>query len=147
MKGLDDAKIAVLQSTVQTLQSDVGKVFLHIAQWLRLKKNGADHIRKALSLLSEYFGTFSNIEGENYTDKPEIVSSDQGVQFTSNEFTGKLQSAGIRISMDGRGRLFDNIFVERLWRTIKYEGYIHNYQSIRDARNSLQNIMVFYCRF
>jgi putative transposase len=53
--------------------------------------------------------------------KPEIFSSDQGDQFTSDDFTGILEREGIRISMDGRGRVYDNIFVERLWRTVKYE--------------------------
>ena len=52
--------------------------------------------------------------------KPEILNSDQGSQFTSAGFTGALEAAGIRISMDGRGRAFDNIFVERLWRSVKY---------------------------
>lgn len=51
--------------------------------------------------------------------KPEIFNSDQGSQFTSQEFTGRLEEAGIQISMDGRGRVFDNIFIERLWRTLK----------------------------
>ncbi len=53
--------------------------------------------------------------------QPEIFHSDQGAQFTSCDFTGRLESVGIRISMDGRGRAMDNIFIERLWRTVKYE--------------------------
>lgn len=53
--------------------------------------------------------------------QPEIFNTDQGVQFTAHDFTNELEAAGIRISMDGRGRVFDNIFVERLWRTVKYE--------------------------
>ena len=58
--------------------------------------------------------------------KPEIVNTDQGSQFTSFAFTGRLQAAGIRISMDGRGRCMDNIFIERLWRSLKYEAiYLH----------------------
>jgi len=62
--------------------------------------------------------------------KPEIFNSDQGSQFTGGEFTGRLKSAGIRISMDGRGRVFDNIFVERLWRTVKYEEvYLKDYRT------------------
>jgi putative transposase len=52
---------------------------------------------------------------------PDIFNTDQGSQFTSNEFTGMLLSKGIRISMDSRGRAFDNIFTERLWRSVKYE--------------------------
>ena len=53
--------------------------------------------------------------------KPEIFNTDQGAQFTSAAFTGRLEAAGIAISMDGRGRFMDNIFIERLWRSIKYE--------------------------
>ena len=60
--------------------------------------------------------------------KPEIFNSDQGCQFTSHEFTSVLESQNIRISMDGRGRVFDNIFIERLWRTLKYEHiYLNSY--------------------
>lgn len=79
--------------------------------------------------------------------QPEIFNSDQGVQFTSSEFTGRLQSAGIRISMDGRGRVFDNIFVERLWRSVKYEEvYVHSYESVNDARKGLQRYFQLYNR-
>lgn len=77
--------------------------------------------------------------------QPEIFNSDQGSQFTSIEFTERLQKAGIRISMDGRGRVFDNIFVERLWRTVKYEEvYIHSYDSGRDTRDNLERYFHFY---
>jgi len=70
--------------------------------------------------------------------QPEIFNSDQGAQFTSGEFTGRLEAAGVRISMDGRGRVFDHIFIERLWRTVKYEEVSrHSYESVRDARNGL----------
>ena len=58
--------------------------------------------------------------------RPEIFNTDQGSQFTSFAFTGRLQAAGIRISMDGRGRCMDNIFIERLWRSLEYEAvYLH----------------------
>ncbi len=77
--------------------------------------------------------------------KPEIFNSDQGCQFTSEDFTGKLEDSGIRISMDGRGRVFDNIFVERLWRTLKYEEvYLNSYQTVREARLSLARYFQFY---
>jgi putative transposase len=63
--------------------------------------------------------------------QPEIFNTDQGVQFTSHAFTEELENAGIRISMDGRGRVFDNIFVERLWRSVKYEDiYINEYAAV-----------------
>lgn len=79
--------------------------------------------------------------------KPDIFNSDQGPQFTSLEFTGRLKDAGIQISMDGRGRVFDNIFVERLWRTVKYEEtYLHSYQTVREAKINLARYFHFYNR-
>ncbi|HAJ27481.1 MAG TPA: hypothetical protein DCG53_09615 [Syntrophus sp. (in: bacteria)] len=77
--------------------------------------------------------------------KPEIFNSDQGSQFTSADFTVILEREGISISMDGRGRVFDNIFVERLWRTVKYEEvYLHNYLTVSEARRSLSKYFFFY---
>jgi putative transposase len=77
--------------------------------------------------------------------KPEIFNTDQGVQFTSSDFTGRLEQAEIRISMDGRGRVFDNIFVERLWRTVKYEEvYLNHYQTIPEVRSGLAKYFLFY---
>ena len=79
------------------------------------------------------------------TSKPEIFNTDQGVQFTSVEFIEHLQAAGIRISMDGRGRVYDNIFVERLWRTVKYEEvYLHDYSMVSEARDGLKSYFLFY---
>jgi putative transposase len=76
---------------------------------------------------------------------PEIFNSDQGAQFTSNDFTGILEREGIRISMDGRGRAYDNIFVERLWRSVKYEEvYLHQYLTVPEARKSLNKYFMFY---
>lgn len=76
---------------------------------------------------------------------PEIFNSDQGSQFTSSDFTGMLLSKEIAISMDGRGRVFDNIFTERLWRSVKYEEvYIKDYQVCRDAREGLEAYFSFY---
>lgn len=76
---------------------------------------------------------------------PEIFNSDQGSQFTSSDFTGTLLSKGIAISMDGKGRVFDNIFVERLWRSLKYEEvYIKDYQSYDDARGGIGAYFPFY---
>ena len=74
---------------------------------------------------------------------PGIFNSDQGAQFTSEEFIGVLKDAEIRISMDGRGRLYDNIFVERLWRTVKYEEvYLNDYVSVPVARKGLGDYLV-----
>ena len=76
---------------------------------------------------------------------PEIFNTDQGSQFTSREFTGRLEKGNIRISMDGRGRVYDNIFVERLWRSVKYEEvYLHQYLTVSEARNGLARYFLFY---
>ncbi len=70
--------------------------------------------------------------------RPEIFNTDQGSQFTSEAFTGRLEDADIRISMDGRGRTFDNIMIERLWRSVKYEEvYLKDYENFIDARKGL----------
>lgn len=76
---------------------------------------------------------------------PEIFNTDQGSQFTGEEFTGRLQSRGVRISMDGRGRVCDNIFIERLWRSVKYEEvYLNDYLDGAHARGSLGQYFRFY---
>jgi putative transposase len=77
--------------------------------------------------------------------EPEIFNSDQGGQYTSDDFTDVLKAHDIKISMAGRDRLYDNIFVERLWRTVKYEEvYIHDYLSVPEARESLSDFFYFY---
>jgi len=76
---------------------------------------------------------------------PEIFNTDQGSQFTSDDFTEALSSRGIKISMDGRGRWIDNVFVERLWRSVKYEEvYLKAYDSISEARKGLGDYFEFY---
>ena len=76
---------------------------------------------------------------------PEIWNSDQGSQFTSTEYIDRLQAAHVQISMDGRGRPLDNIFTERLWRTVKYEEvYLHDYATPREARQGLAMYFQFY---
>lgn len=77
--------------------------------------------------------------------RPEIFNSDQGGQYTSPDFTGRLEAKGIRISMDDRGRVFDNVFIERLWRTVKYEEvYLHAYDTVDEARRRLASYFIFY---
>jgi putative transposase len=77
--------------------------------------------------------------------KPEIFNTDQGSQFTSAGFTGGLEAAGIRISMDGRGRWLDNVFVERLWRSLKYEEvHLKAYADGREARAGISAWVTFY---
>jgi putative transposase len=76
---------------------------------------------------------------------PEVFNSDQGAQFTAEAFTDVLEAHEIQISMDGKGRYRDNIFVERLWRTVKYEEvYLHAYQDMVEARAQLQRYFAFY---
>jgi putative transposase len=76
---------------------------------------------------------------------PEIFNSDQGTQFTDNDFTKILAAQNIRISMDGRGRFMDNIFTERLWRTVKYENvFLKSYRNIAEAENGLAEYFLFY---
>jgi putative transposase len=77
--------------------------------------------------------------------KPAIMNTDQGCQFTSQAFTGLLKAQGVRISMDGRGAWRDNVFVERLWRSVKYEEvYLHAYDSVAEARASVARYFQFY---
>jgi putative transposase len=77
--------------------------------------------------------------------QPDIFNSDQGRQFTSEDFTRRLLSAGVRISMDGRGRVTDNIFIERLWRSVKYEEiYVRDYEDGTAARRRLSQYFRFY---
>jgi putative transposase len=76
---------------------------------------------------------------------PEIFNTDQGSQFTSADFTRVLTDNGIKISMDGKGRWLDNVFVERLWRSVKYEHvYLHAYESVTEAREQLAGYFEFY---
>lgn len=76
---------------------------------------------------------------------PTIFNSDQGVQFTSQAYTSRLETAGIQISWDGRGRALDNVFVERLWRSVKYEEvYLHEYPSVAEAVSGLSRYFRFY---
>jgi putative transposase len=77
--------------------------------------------------------------------RPEIFNTDQGVQFTSAGFLDELESRGIRVSMDGKGRFLDNIFIERLWRSLKYEDvFIKAYGSVAEARRGIGGWLSFY---
>ena len=76
---------------------------------------------------------------------PEIFNTDQGSQFTSQDFTDVLSAHAIKISMDGKGRWIDNVFVERLWKSVKYEHvYLHAYESVAEARQQLTGYFTFY---
>jgi putative transposase len=99
----------------------------------------------ALSLTMEMDFCLEALSNALRRARPEIFNSDQGSQFTSERFTGQLQTRGIRISMDGRGRCFDNIFIERLWRSLKYEEvYLKDYRRISEARTGIERWFKFY---
>ena len=84
-------------------------------------------------------------EALSKNEKPEIFNTDQGSQFTSEAFTGLLKKHGIKISMDGKGRWRDNVFVERVWKSIKYEEvYLHAYETVQEARTSIGKYLEFY---
>jgi putative transposase len=77
--------------------------------------------------------------------RPEVFNTDQGVQFTAGAWTGRLESAGVQVSMDGRGRCLDNVFVERLWRSVKYEDiYPHGYEAVPALQAGLGRYFPFY---
>jgi len=77
--------------------------------------------------------------------QPEIFNTDQGAQFTADAFTKPLRDRGIAISMDGKGRCLDNVFVERLWRSLKYEEvYLHAYDTVAEARAGIGRYFAFY---
>jgi putative transposase len=77
--------------------------------------------------------------------KPEVFNTDQGSQFTGAEFTGLLRDNAIAISMDGKGAWRDNVFVERIWRSVKYEEvYLRAYDSVAEARSSIGRYLAFY---
>lgn len=77
--------------------------------------------------------------------QPEVFNTDQGVQFTAQAWTGRLERAGVAVSMDGRGRCLDNVFVERLWRSVKYEDiYIHRYEAVPELQQGLGRYFPYY---
>jgi putative transposase len=86
-----------------------------------------------------------SLERSLHAKKPEIFNTDQGVQFTSSQFTTRLEKDGIKISMDGKGRALDNVFVERLWRSLKYEEiYPKGYENLKEVRQGLVRYFDFY---
>jgi putative transposase len=77
--------------------------------------------------------------------RPEVFNTDQGVQFTAAAWTGRLEAAGIQVSMDGKGRCLDNVFVERLWRSVKYEDvYLCSYESVPELQRGLGRYFAYY---
>jgi putative transposase len=99
----------------------------------------------SLSLTMEIDFCIEALKGALRRGRPEIFNSDQGSQFTSEKFTGELLAKQIAISMDGRGRCMDNIFIERLWRSLKYEEvYLKDYSSVAEARTGIERYLRFY---
>lgn len=99
----------------------------------------------ALSLTMEVDFCLAALQQALRRGRPEIFNSDQGSQFTSEKFTGKLEAQGIAVSMDGRGRCLDNIFIERLWRSLKYEEvYLRDYRLVPEARTGIGRWFQFY---
>ena len=104
-----------------------------VLAWRLSNTLDSDFCVEALEEALRHFGT------------PEIFNTDQGVQFTSEVFTGILQQAGVAISMDGKGRWIDNVFVERLWRSVKYEDvYLKAYELLAQVRVGLGEYFRFF---
>ncbi len=88
---------------------------------------------------------FEALERALVRGNPEIFNSDQGTQFTNPRHTKLLESAGVQISMDGKGRAIDNIFVERLWRSLKYEEvYLKDYETVQEDKNGIKTYLDYY---
>jgi putative transposase len=105
----------------------------NVLAWRLSNTLGADFCVEALEEALAQYG------------QPEIFNTDQGCQFTSSEFTGVLEHCGIAISMDGKGRCMDNVFVERLWRSLKYEEvYLHAYATVAEAKAAIGAWLSFY---
>jgi len=107
----------------------------YVLSWLLSDRLEGDFCQEALKKALSRF------------DAPEVFNSDQGSQFTCEDFTDLLETRAIQISMDGRGRVYDNIFIERLWRTVKYEEvYLRDYQDREEAEDRLGSYFRFYNR-
>jgi putative transposase len=99
----------------------------------------------ALSLTMELEFCLEALRAALRRGRPEIFNSDQGSQFASERFLGELEGRNIAINMDGRGRCLDNIFIERLWRSLKYEEvYLRDYQFVSEARTGIEKYFQFY---
>jgi putative transposase len=99
----------------------------------------------ALSVTMDVHFCVEALENALQGGQPEIFNTDQGAQFTSRAFTERLKQDGVQMSMDGRGRALDNVFVERLWRSVKYEEvYLKDYTTVREARLGLGQYFTFY---
>jgi putative transposase len=99
----------------------------------------------ALSIFLNTDSCIEALEKALLNGRPEIINSDQGCQFTSDMWINFLQQESIKISMDGKGRWADNIYIERLWRAIKYElVYLHSFENVQGARKAISQYIIFY---
>jgi putative transposase len=100
---------------------------------------------KLSNTLDTWFCNDALDEALDLYGRPEIFNTDQGCQFTAKEFADRLVAAGVKISRDGKGRCLDNVFVERLWRSLKYEEvYLKGYDSVGDARRGIGEYLRFF---
>jgi len=107
----------------------------YVLSWMLSESLEGDFCREALKIALRRY------------EEPEIFNSDQGSQFTCEDFTDLLEARAIQVSMDGRGRVYDNVFIERLWRTVKYEEiYLRDYQDREEAEDRLRRYFQFYNR-
>ena len=130
---LTAAQLAVKHGIHQTM---VGEWKRQAMEGLAWRVSNTMDVEFCLEVLEEALARFA---------RPEIFNTDQGSQFTSPRFTGVLQAAGVRISMDGRGRWMDNVFIERLWRSLKYECvYLHAFEAGSELRAGLVKWIGYY---
>lgn len=149
---LSDLSVSVTPGDNHTSESGVGSRYhLHSdAPWVRLSLcdpglgQSSSVGVAAIQHVTTDFCLEAGREDVTRYGCPEIFNTDQGCQFTSQEFTGFLQDQRIQISMDGIGRWRDNVFVERLWRSFKYEEvYLHAYETVHDAQQRIAHYMTF----
>jgi len=99
----------------------------------------------ALSIFLNTEACIEALEKALLNGKPEIINSDQGCQFTSEMWVNALQQESIKVSMDGKARWADNIYIERLWRAVKYElVYLHSFENVQEARKAIGQYIIFY---
>ena len=119
-------------------------------EWKKASREEKDMVQAMLpwrlsNTLDSAFCVEALNEALSLYGRPEIFNTDQGSQFTSEEFTGVLSDSGVRISMDGKGRWMDNVFIERLWRSLKYECvYLREFETAEDAKREIGNWMEYY---